>query len=110
MPTFISPTDSTPLFYRYHAPSTPKPLSIILLHGWPMSSRMFDTLIPSLLSQNHTLIAPDRRGFGNSHLFFMGNNGHIYRSSIPLSSFPGNFSTSITIIFNGAKNDFFEAI
>ncbi|KAK5659036.1 hypothetical protein OQA88_1123 [Cercophora sp. LCS_1] len=67
MPTFISPTDSTPLFYRHYTPSTPKPLTIILLHGWPMSSRMFDPLIPALLSANHPLIAPDRRGFGQSH-------------------------------------------
>jgi len=34
-----------------------------------MSSRMFDPLLPSLLSSNmnFTLIAPDRRGFGHSH-------------------------------------------
>lgn len=67
MPTFTSPHDSAPLFYRHYTPSSPCPITLILLHGWPMSSRMFDPLIPSLLSSNFTLIAPDRRGFGHSH-------------------------------------------
>ena len=39
--------------------------AILLLHGFPSSSRMFDTLMPLLANRYH-LIAPDYPGFGNS--------------------------------------------
>ncbi len=38
---------------------------ILLLHGFPSSSRMFTTLIP-LLADNYYVIAPDYPGFGHS--------------------------------------------
>jgi pimeloyl-ACP methyl ester carboxylesterase len=38
---------------------------MLLLHGFPSSSRMFDTLIP-LLADRYHLVAPDYPGFGNS--------------------------------------------
>ena len=37
----------------------------MLLHGYPSSSRMYDTLIPLLADRFH-LIAPDYPGFGQS--------------------------------------------
>jgi pimeloyl-ACP methyl ester carboxylesterase len=40
-------------------------LTIVLLHGFPSSSREFDTLIPVLATRYH-LIAPDFPGFGQS--------------------------------------------
>jgi pimeloyl-ACP methyl ester carboxylesterase len=39
--------------------------TIVLLHGYPSSSRMFDTLIP-LLAPRYHLLAPDYPGFGHS--------------------------------------------
>ncbi len=51
------------IFYREAGPSTDP--AILLLHGFPSSSRMFDTLMP-LLADRYHLIAPDYPGFGNS--------------------------------------------
>jgi len=51
------------IFYREAGPS--KGPAILLLHGFPSSSRMFDTLMP-LLADRYHLIAPDYPGFGNS--------------------------------------------
>lgn len=51
------------IFYREagaaHAPV------LLLLHGFPSSSRMFDTLLP-LLASDYRLVAPDYPGFGHS--------------------------------------------
>lgn len=76
MPTFQSPVDSTTLFYRYYVPDSiaykPEPgpispLTLVFLHGWPLSSRMFDQLIvPLCETYRFRCVAPDRRGFGNS--------------------------------------------
>jgi pimeloyl-ACP methyl ester carboxylesterase len=55
--------DGLKIHYREAGPST-APV-ILLLHGFPSSSRMFDTLIPLLADQYH-LVAPDYPGFGLS--------------------------------------------
>src|SRR2546430_6342432 len=51
------------IFYREAGPAN-APV-ILLLHGFPSSSRMFDTLMP-LLADRYRLVAPDYPGFGNS--------------------------------------------
>jgi pimeloyl-ACP methyl ester carboxylesterase len=55
--------DGVKVFYREAGP--PNATTILLLHGFPSSSRMFDTLLP-LLSDAYRLIAPDYPGFGHS--------------------------------------------
>jgi pimeloyl-ACP methyl ester carboxylesterase len=55
--------DGVGIFYR-EAGSRNAP-TIVLLHGFPSSSREFDTLIPLLATRYH-LIAPDYPGFGQS--------------------------------------------
>jgi pimeloyl-ACP methyl ester carboxylesterase len=51
------------VFYREAgAPDAP---AILFLHGFPSSSRMFETLFP-LLAAHYHLIAPDYPGFGHS--------------------------------------------
>ena len=68
MPTFTSPSDGVSLHYRIYTPNTaPKPLTLVFLHGWPMSARMWEHLMPTFVLTNHfRCIAPDRRGFGRS--------------------------------------------
>lgn len=55
--------DGLSIFYREAGPKDAP--TILLLHGYPSSSRMFDTLIP-LLADRYHLIAPDYPGFGHS--------------------------------------------
>jgi pimeloyl-ACP methyl ester carboxylesterase len=55
--------DGTELFYREAGPAD-APV-VLLLHGFPTSSRMFRNLIPKLADRYH-VIAPDYPGFGRS--------------------------------------------
>ena len=40
--------------------------AVVLLHGFPDSSRLWRHQIPVLLEQGYRVIAPDLRGFGES--------------------------------------------
>ena len=55
--------DGLTIFYREAGPTDAPP--ILLLHGLPSSSRMFDSLLARLADKYH-LIAPDYPGFGHS--------------------------------------------
>lgn len=55
--------DGIDIFYREAGPAN-APV-IVLLHGFPTSSRMFRNLIPAL-SDRYRVIAPDYPGFGQS--------------------------------------------
>ncbi len=55
--------DGVRVFYREAGPVDAA--TIVLLHGFPSSSREFDTLIPLLATRYH-VIAPDYPGFGLS--------------------------------------------
>lgn len=51
------------IYYREAGPADGP--ALLLLHGFPSSGRMFDTLIP-LLADRYHLVAPDYPGFGDS--------------------------------------------
>lgn len=80
MPRFTSPFDGAQLFYRDYVPakqpppfcpdeaygSKPQP-TLVFIHGWPMSSVMFEQLmLPLCETYRFRCIATDRRGFGKS--------------------------------------------
>ncbi|KAH7085983.1 Alpha/Beta hydrolase protein [Paraphoma chrysanthemicola] len=55
--------DDVSIHFRYHGSGPP----ILLVHGFPQHSLTWHTIGP-ILAQNHTVIAPDNRGGGNSAL------------------------------------------
>jgi pimeloyl-ACP methyl ester carboxylesterase len=55
--------DGLRIFYREAGPKDAP--TVLLLHGYPSSSRMFDALMP-LLADRYHLVAPDYPGFGHS--------------------------------------------
>jgi pimeloyl-ACP methyl ester carboxylesterase len=55
--------DGLKIFYREAGPANAP--TVLMLHGFPSSSRMWEPLLP-LLADKYHLIAPDYPGFGNS--------------------------------------------
>ena len=53
---------SIDLYYEDHGAGPP----VVLIHGYPLSSRAWDRQVPVLLEAGHRVITYDRRGFGRS--------------------------------------------
>lgn len=69
---FINSNDNAKIAVYELNPNESK--TIVLVHGWPLSHKMFEYQIPTLLNDNYRIITIDLRGFGNSDVTSTGYN------------------------------------
>ncbi|KJY33050.1 non-reducing end alpha-L-arabinofuranosidase family hydrolase [Streptomyces sp. NRRL S-495] len=100
----VSQWSQWPLYYRTSSdPTNP--------NGWSAAQPLFTGSLPAGPGARRdapidpTMIADDQ----NMYLFFAGDNGSIYRASMPIGNFPSSFGSSYTTVMSDTEQLLFEA-
>jgi non-heme chloroperoxidase len=59
---YLNTSNAVELYYEDFGTGDP----VVLIHGWPLSSRSWEAQIPALIADGKRVITYDRRGFGKS--------------------------------------------
>src|SRR5688500_11483626 len=60
----VGTENATPIELQYEDRGAGAP--VVLIHGWPLSSRSWENQVPALVEAGYRVVTYDRRGFGHS--------------------------------------------
>ena len=77
-------------------------------NGWSGEQSLYNTALPP--NGTGPIDQPVICNATKCFLYYAGDNGHIYKSSLPIASFPGQFPAAVDSGIQGTTQNLFEAV